>query len=178
MHQYTNNLVVQAGVNIAAIVGTLQADYTSFPYLGETSERIARREALLGVSMTGMMERPDIAFDGELQRRIAALILAVNASVAARLGIDEASLRASGNAGFAFMGPADRPALVIRGEPGESAAAKVLEARIYGTPIEALCGHVWVPSRDPRSLPVCQKCKDVYGMYREFNDGLNEQPDE
>ena len=42
---------------------------------------------------------------------------------------------------------------IVKVEPGESAAAKVLEARIYGTPIEALCGHVWVPSRDPEAAP-------------------------
>ena len=65
---------------------------------------------------------------------------------------------------------------IVKTEPGESATAKVLEARIYGTPIEALCGHVWVPSRDPKQLPECQKCKDVYEMYRQFNDGLNENP--
>ena len=46
---------------------------------------------------------------------------------------------------------------IVKTEPGETATAKVLEARIYGTPIEALCGHVWVPSRDPKQLPVCQK---------------------
>ena len=40
---------------------------------------------------------------------------------------------------------------IVKTEPGEIAAAKVLEARIYGTPLEALCGHVWVPSRDPSS---------------------------
>ncbi|MEO5901291.1 MAG: DUF3039 domain-containing protein [Ilumatobacteraceae bacterium] len=67
---------------------------------------------------------------------------------------------------------------IVKTEPGESAAAKVLEARIYGTPLEALCGHVWVPSRDPKQLPVCEKCKSVYEMYRAFNDGLNERPEE
>jgi Protein of unknown function (DUF3039) len=65
---------------------------------------------------------------------------------------------------------------IVKTDPGESAAAKVLEARIYGTPLEALCGHVWVPSRDPKQLPVCQKCKDVYEMYRGFNDGLSDTP--
>ena len=72
------------------------------------------------------------------------------------------------------------PALahIVKTEPGESAVAKVLEARIYGTPIEALCGHVWVPSRDPKKLPLCQKCKDVYDMYKSFNDGLRDSPDE
>ncbi|MFZ4517498.1 MAG: DUF3039 domain-containing protein [Microthrixaceae bacterium] len=65
---------------------------------------------------------------------------------------------------------------IVKTRPGEDAAAKVLQARIEGTPLEALCGHVWVPSRDPKQLPVCQKCKDVYGMYRDFNDDLDETP--
>lgn len=67
---------------------------------------------------------------------------------------------------------------IVKTEPGENAAAKVLEARIYGTPIEALCGHVWVPSRDPKQLPVCEKCKGIYEMYRAFNDGLHDAPNE
>jgi Protein of unknown function (DUF3039) len=67
---------------------------------------------------------------------------------------------------------------IVKTKPGESAAAKVLEARIYGTPLEALCGHVWVPSRDPKQLPLCEKCKSIYEMYRAFNDGLNDKPDE
>jgi Protein of unknown function (DUF3039) len=67
---------------------------------------------------------------------------------------------------------------IVKTEPGESAAAKVLEARIYGTPLEALCGHVWVPSRDPKQLPMCEACKSVYEMYKMFNDGLNDAPDD
>jgi len=27
-------------------------------------------------------------------------------------------------------------------------------------------------------LPMCQACKEIYEMYRGFNDGLNEQPDQ
>ncbi|MCF8032451.1 MAG: hypothetical protein K9K66_05635 [Desulfarculaceae bacterium] len=75
----------------AAILGTLQADYTGFDYLGEVSEKIARREALLGVSMTGMMENPHIAFDPDIQRRMAQLIMEVNEEVAARLGLAPAA---------------------------------------------------------------------------------------
>jgi hypothetical protein len=67
---------------------------------------------------------------------------------------------------------------IVKTAPGENAAAKVMEARIYGTPIEALCGHVWVPSRDPRQLPMCEACKAVYDMYRAFNDNLNDRPSE
>jgi len=71
-----------------------------------------------------------------------------------------------------------RVAHIVKVGPGETATAKVLEARIEGTPLEALCGHVWVPERDPKQLPVCQRCKDVYEMYRSFNDGLNETPND
>ena len=67
---------------------------------------------------------------------------------------------------------------IVKVDPGESAAAKVLEARIYGTPIEALCGHVWVPSRDPKQLPLCAECKSIYEMYKSFNGDLPEQPKE
>jgi hypothetical protein len=67
---------------------------------------------------------------------------------------------------------------IVKVDPGESAAAKVLEARIYGTPLEALCGHVWVPSRDPKQLPLCEKCKSIYEMYRAFNDDLPDKPAE
>jgi Protein of unknown function (DUF3039) len=67
---------------------------------------------------------------------------------------------------------------IVKVAPGESAVAKVMEARIYGTPVEALCGFVWVPSRDPKTLPMCQECKSIYDMYRMFNDGLGETPDD
>lgn len=67
---------------------------------------------------------------------------------------------------------------IVKTEPGESATAKVTEARVFGTPLEALCGHVWVPSRDPKQLPLCEDCKSVYEMYRMMNDGLNDKPDD
>ncbi len=75
----------------AAVLGTLQADYTDFDYLGETSTAIARREALLGISMTGMMEHPEVSFNAELQRKMAALIRVVNAQVAPRIGVNIAA---------------------------------------------------------------------------------------
>ena len=67
---------------------------------------------------------------------------------------------------------------IVKTGPDEDAAAKILEARINGTPIEALCGHVWVPSRDPKQLPLCDVCKDIYETYRAFNEHLNERPNE
>jgi hypothetical protein len=56
------------------------------------------------------------------------------------------------------------------------AAAKVVEARIHGTPLEALCGMVFVPQRDPTRIPICAACKDIYETYRVFNEGLPDDP--
>ena len=67
---------------------------------------------------------------------------------------------------------------IVKVGRGENAAAVVLEARINGTPVEALCGFVWVPSRDPKQLPVCEECKSIYSMYQAFNDGLRDTPDD
>jgi hypothetical protein len=39
---------------------------------------------------------------------------------------------------------------------------KIMEAMINGTPVRALCGKVWVPSRDPSRFPVCPECKELY----------------
>ncbi len=36
------------------------------------------------------------------------------------------------------------------------------EAMIMGHPVVALCGKVWVPSRDPERFPVCPECKDIW----------------
>lgn len=72
----------------ASILGTLQAGYTDFPYLGRVTEEIVRREALLGVSMTGMMDTPDIAFDDKMQRKGAKEVLKWNEKVANLIGIN------------------------------------------------------------------------------------------
>ncbi len=69
-----------------------------------------------------------------------------------------------------------RAAHIVKVKRGENAQAVVLEARIMGTPIEALCGFTWVPSRDPKQLPVCEECKAMYGLYKDFNDGLRDTP--
>ena len=39
---------------------------------------------------------------------------------------------------------------------------KLTEAMVMGTPVIALCGKVWVPSRAPEKFPVCPECKDVW----------------
>lgn len=56
-----------------------------------------------------------------------------------------------------------------------TAQALVLEARIEGFEVEALCGHRWIPSRDPKEYPVCERCMEIYqqpGNYRDERDQL------
>lgn len=75
----------------ASIIGTLQAGYTDFKYLGEVSRLITEREALLGVSITGMMENDEIIFHPETQREMAELVKAVNGEIAKRININPAA---------------------------------------------------------------------------------------
>lgn len=37
----------------------------------------------------------------------------------------------------------------------------VTAAYIEGTPVQALCGKVWVPSRDPKRYPICPTCREI-----------------
>ncbi|MEZ0068388.1 hypothetical protein ABIA32_004413 [Streptacidiphilus sp. MAP12-20] len=39
---------------------------------------------------------------------------------------------------------------------------KIMESALSGTPVVALCGKVWVPSRDPKKYPVCPLCKEIW----------------
>ena len=39
---------------------------------------------------------------------------------------------------------------------------KLMAAMVEGTPVVALCGKVWVPSRDPEKFPVCPECKQIW----------------
>lgn len=72
----------------AAIIGTCQAGYSDLTYLGPTSKKILEREALLGVSITGMMDNPDILLNPKIQQKMAKLILAVNEEIAKKIGIN------------------------------------------------------------------------------------------
>ncbi|ADG87651.1 hypothetical protein Tbis_0927 [Thermobispora bispora DSM 43833] len=39
---------------------------------------------------------------------------------------------------------------------------KITQSYVTGTPVRALCGKVWVPSRDPKKYPICPECKEIY----------------
>ena len=39
---------------------------------------------------------------------------------------------------------------------------KIVESAVLGGAVVALCGKVWVPSRDPGKFPVCPECKEIF----------------
>jgi len=85
----------------ASILGTLQAGYTDFPYLGETSKKIFEREALLGVSITGWMNNPKL-FNAELLEEGAQVVKDTNRELSLLININQAArttcVKPSGNA--------------------------------------------------------------------------------
>lgn len=87
---------------VGAILGTLQAGYTDFKFLDPISKKIFDREALIGVSVTGWMNSPDVLFDEKILKKGAELIKKVNRQVAKLIGINPAArttcVKPSGNA--------------------------------------------------------------------------------
>lgn len=43
--------------------------------------------------------------------------------------------------------------------------AKLVKAMINGTPVVALCGKVWVPTRNPEKFPVCPECQEIWESF-------------
>lgn len=39
---------------------------------------------------------------------------------------------------------------------------RIVESAVMGSAVVALCGKVWVPSRDPQKFPVCPDCQKIY----------------
>lgn len=86
---------------VLSIIATLQAGYTDFPYLGEVTEEIVKREALIGVSITGWMDNPEL-FSPEILERGAQIVNETNKKIADIIGINPAARtttsKPSGNA--------------------------------------------------------------------------------
>ena len=86
----------------ASILGTLQAGYTDFKFLNKVSKDIFAREALIGCSITGWMNNPEVLFDKKILQKGAKIVKEVNREVAALLGINPAArttcVKPSGNA--------------------------------------------------------------------------------
>lgn len=75
----------------AAIIGTLQAGFTNLAYLGEITEKIFRREALLGVSLTGTMEKHDLVLVDKILKNGAKIAVNTNKEFSKKIGINQAA---------------------------------------------------------------------------------------
>lgn len=71
----------------ATIIGTMQAARTRFPYLGWITGVIAKRDALLGISMTGLLANGAKCLNPEWQRAGAEMINTTNRKFATLLKI-------------------------------------------------------------------------------------------
>jgi ribonucleoside-diphosphate reductase alpha chain len=78
-------------VRQASVIGTLQASLTSFPYLGWITEFIVWREALLGVSMTGILDNPSIGLNADLLKQGSQAVVDTNIEWAEKIGINSAA---------------------------------------------------------------------------------------
>lgn len=72
----------------ATIIGTLQSSYTDFRFLSNMAKNLTEEESLLGVSITGMMDNPDVLLNPEYQREMSALACFTNEVWAKKLGIN------------------------------------------------------------------------------------------
>lgn len=83
--------IFEENVEAYTIIGTLQAGYTHFPYLSNAAKELTEGESLLGCSITGMMDNPDILLNPEIQTRMAKFAVKVNKEWAAKIGINQAA---------------------------------------------------------------------------------------
>ena len=83
-------------IRIASILGTWQASLTYFPYLSSTWKKNCQEEALLGVSLTGILDNPMMASKDKKILRVVledlkAEAVKVNKDWAEKLGINPAA---------------------------------------------------------------------------------------
>lgn len=74
-----------------AIIGTIQASYNKFEFLGKVTEEIVKRESLLGCSITGLMKNASILLDDNVLELGAASIVDTNKKLSAIIGIPQAA---------------------------------------------------------------------------------------
>lgn len=98
-HQFCNLTTIHAGTvesqedfnaraKAAAFIGTLQASYTDFHYLRDIWKKTTEREALLGVSMTGIASGAVLSLD---MKEAAKIVKEENERAAKLLGIKKAA---------------------------------------------------------------------------------------
>jgi ribonucleoside-triphosphate reductase len=75
-------------VRVASFIGTLQAGYTNFHYLRDVWKRTTEKDALIGISMTGIGSGTVLGYD---MKAAAKVVKVENERVAAILGINKSA---------------------------------------------------------------------------------------
>lgn len=78
-------------VEAATVIGSIQACYTNYPYLNKAAKELTEEEALLGVSITGMMDNPAVLLNPRNQYLAAQFAVKVNKEWSEVLGIKQAA---------------------------------------------------------------------------------------
>ena len=78
-------------VEAQVIIAACQAGYTDFPYLSKTAKQLTEEEALMGLSITGILNAPDILLNEEKLQTAAKEAVKLNKEWAVKLGINPAA---------------------------------------------------------------------------------------
>lgn len=77
-------------VKAAAILGTIQSTFTDFKYLRKIWQKNCEEERLLGVSLTGILDNPDL-LKGDTLAKLKDIAVSTNKEWAGRLGISQST---------------------------------------------------------------------------------------
>lgn len=136
----------RSAAKAATIIGTLQAAYTDFPYLSPTAKKLTESEALLGVSITAMMDNPEVLLSPGQQKLASKVVEVTNKEWARKLGIKQAARTT-----------------VIKPEGTSTLALRSMSSGIH----PAHARYMW------RRIQM-NKMDNVYRFFRQFNPQLCE----
>ena len=153
----------------ASILGTVQASYADFKFVSQATHNITTKEALIGVSVTGWMNNPDVLFDAEVMKKGAEIVKHWNKITADLIGINQAArttcVKPSGNASV-LLGCASG----IHGEHSPTYLRHVQFnkeseiAKLFMEKFPDMCENsVWAPTRDITvAFPVVSPENSIY----------------
>ena len=130
----------------AALVGTLQAGYTDFHYLRNASRELTEEEALLGVSITGIMDNPKTLLNPKYQKECSEIAVNTNEKWAKKINIRPA-------ARVTCVKPEGTSSLVL----GSASGIHPHHSRKYFRRVQ------------------CNKIDNVYQYFKLYNDKLCEE---
>jgi len=130
----------------ASLIGTLQAGYTNFHYLSNASRELTEEEALLGVSITGIMDNPKVLLSPKNQKECSDIAVSTNEEWAKKIKIKPA-------ARVTCVKPEGTSSLVL----GSASGIHPHHSRKYFRRVQ------------------CNKIDNVYQYFRLFNDKLCEE---